>query len=410
MHFDATEFQQCLTSNNFMSIACLSYLTLLEPQPNAYIEFSCDHCFGGGYQGGYGDEGPYNKFNRYGGGGGGGGGGGDRNQSRTDLSNLEDPVYRKLFIGGLSYETSLDTMKGFFEQFGEIEDVVVMKDPQSKRSRGFGFVTYKKSQSVHDVQTSRPHKIDEREVETKRAMPRDNTDPNCHIRTEKMFLGGLKDSTTEDDVRDVFQEFGQIKKIEIIRDQEKKCRGFGFLTFEDYDPVDYCVIRKNFTVSGKRIEVKKATDKNQQQQDQRQMGGMGGGPGIMGRGQGGYGRGNYGGGNYEQGGYGGGYNQGGNYGGGYGGAGGGWGNQGGGYDGGYGGGYGGGPGGGGGGWGPQFGQGYNDGYSGGAMKQGYSQRGQSPYGRGKCYPCTILYTALHFTNGYCCFKPSLVIE
>ncbi|KAK3089637.1 hypothetical protein FSP39_005240, partial [Pinctada imbricata] len=165
------------------------------------------------------------------------------------------------------------------------------------RSRGFGFVTYKKSQSVHDVQTSRPHKIDEREVETKRAMPRD--------------------------------EFGQIKKIEIIRDQEKKCRGFGFLTFEDYDPVDYCVIRKNFTVSGKRIEVKKSHGQKSAAAGSTSDGRNGGGPGIMGRGQGGYG---------------GGYNQGGNYGGGYGGAGGGWGNQGGGYDGGYGGGYGGGPG------------------------------------------------------------------
>lgn len=41
------------------------------------------------------------------------------------------------------------------------------------RSRGFGFITYAKSAMVDDAMANRPHKIDGREVETKRAVPRD---------------------------------------------------------------------------------------------------------------------------------------------------------------------------------------------------------------------------------------------
>lgn len=41
------------------------------------------------------------------------------------------------------------------------------------RSRGFGFVTYKKAHMVDDAQRERPHKIDKKEVESKRAMPRE---------------------------------------------------------------------------------------------------------------------------------------------------------------------------------------------------------------------------------------------
>jgi len=41
------------------------------------------------------------------------------------------------------------------------------------RSRGFGFITYAKASMVDDAMMNRPHKIDGREVETKRAVPRD---------------------------------------------------------------------------------------------------------------------------------------------------------------------------------------------------------------------------------------------
>ena len=47
-------------------------------------------------------------------------------------------VLRKLFIGGLSYETSDEGLKNYFEQFGEVVDCIVMKYKDTNRSRGFG--------------------------------------------------------------------------------------------------------------------------------------------------------------------------------------------------------------------------------------------------------------------------------
>lgn len=77
----------------------------------------------------------------------------------------EEPEHlRKLFIGGLDYRTNDQSLKQFYEQWGEIVDVVVMKDPQTKRSRGFGFITYSRAHMVDDAQKNRPHKIDGRYV------------------------------------------------------------------------------------------------------------------------------------------------------------------------------------------------------------------------------------------------------
>jgi len=49
----------------------------------------------------------------------------------------------KLFVGGLSFDTDKEGLRRGFESFGEIEDVAVISDRETGRSRGFGFVTFR---------------------------------------------------------------------------------------------------------------------------------------------------------------------------------------------------------------------------------------------------------------------------
>lgn len=95
------------------------------------------------------------------------------NVNNGDESSEEPEQFRKLFIGGLDYKTTEETLRSHFETWGEIVDCVVMRDPQTKRSRGFGFITYSKATMVDEAQKARPHKVDGREVEPKRAVPRE---------------------------------------------------------------------------------------------------------------------------------------------------------------------------------------------------------------------------------------------
>ena len=48
-----------------------------------------------------------------------------------------------------------------------------LHDAYLYRSKGFGFIEFKKSHMIDDSQKARPHKIDGKTVETKRAMPRE---------------------------------------------------------------------------------------------------------------------------------------------------------------------------------------------------------------------------------------------
>lgn len=85
---------------------------------------------------------------------------------------LSSVGFSKIFIGGLSFETTDEALKRYFEQFGAVADAIVMKDAVSRRSRGFGFITYMNSASVDAALSVKQHVVDNRRVEAKRAVPR----------------------------------------------------------------------------------------------------------------------------------------------------------------------------------------------------------------------------------------------
>ncbi|NXY00001.1 ROA1 protein, partial [Centropus bengalensis] len=229
-------------------------------------------------------------------------------------SPKEPEQLRKLFIGGLSFETTDESLRSHFEQWGTLTDCVVMRDPNTKRSRGFGFVTYSSVEEVDAAMNARPHKVDGRVVEPKRAVSREDSQrPGAHLTVKKIFVGGIKEDTEEHHLRDYFGQYGKIEVIEIMTDRGSgKKRGFAFVTFDDHDSVDKIVIQKYHTVNGHNCEVRKALSKQEMASASASQRGYGGsGPGYSG-GSRGYGGGG-GGGTYD------GYNNGGGFGGGSGG-------------------------------------------------------------------------------------------
>lgn len=59
-----------------------------------------------------------------------------------------DTMFTKIFVGGLPYHTSDKTLHEYFEQFGDIEEAVVITDRNTQKSRGYGFVTMKDKASA----------------------------------------------------------------------------------------------------------------------------------------------------------------------------------------------------------------------------------------------------------------------
>uniref|UniRef100_A0A5F9D2M8 RRM domain-containing protein n=1 Tax=Oryctolagus cuniculus TaxID=9986 RepID=A0A5F9D2M8_RABIT len=187
---------------------------------------------------------------------------------------MEPEQLRKLFIGGLSFETIDDNWREHCEKWVTHTDCVVKRaPPQIKHSRGFGFV---------DAAMCAPsHKVDGRVVEPMRAVSReDSIKPSAHLSVKKIFGGGIKEDTEEYNWTDYFEKVG-------------KEEGFAFVTFDAHDTVDRIVVHKYYTIYGHSGEVKKVLSKQKMQSVARSLSGPGGGIWCEDRNFGG-GRGNFG--------------------------------------------------------------------------------------------------------------------
>ena len=182
----------------------------------------------------------------------------------------------KVFVGGLSRDTTTTGLRCYFERFGHISDCVVMKDRSTGAPRGFGFVTYCNQNSADHVIAQR-HLIDGKEVEAKLAVPRDSdslhrssnasqTPSTTPIPSPamsgiaalapgelKIFVGGLSHETSETDFISYFETFGKVTDCVIMCDPHtRKPRGFGFITYDKSTSVERVCSNKFHDLKGER--------------------------------------------------------------------------------------------------------------------------------------------------------------
>ncbi|KAL1356389.1 hypothetical protein HN51_008410 [Arachis hypogaea] len=167
----------------------------------------------------------------------------------------------KIFIGGLARDTTVAQFVKHFGKYGEITDSVIMKDRKTGQPRGFGFITYA-DPSVVDKVIEDNHVINGKQVEIKRTIPRGAVGSK-DFRTKKIFVGGIPSTVTEDEFRDFFTRYGEVKDHQIMRDHStNRSRGFGFITFDSEEAVDDLLSMGNrIEFAGAQVEIKKAEPK-----------------------------------------------------------------------------------------------------------------------------------------------------
>ncbi|MCO5597843.1 hypothetical protein L7F22_051927 [Adiantum nelumboides] len=168
---------------------------------------------------------------------------------------------RKLVVLGIPWEVNTDGLKQHMSKYGDLDDVVVMKDRKSGRSRGFGYVTFSTAESAEKAIAAK-HTINGREMEVKIATPKEDM-KNPPRKITRIFVARIPVKVPEEEFRKYFEKYGTITDIYMPKESGARShRGIGFITFESSDSVTK-VMAETHELGGSTVAVDEATPKEE---------------------------------------------------------------------------------------------------------------------------------------------------
>ncbi|KAL3911646.1 MAG: hypothetical protein SGARI_001547 [Bacillariaceae sp.] len=186
--------------------------------------------------------------------------GGDEEHGDGD----EAPV--KLFVGQVPKTMNEEDIFPTFDSFGPLKDVSIIRDKHTQLHRGCAFVTYWSSEDAERAQEELHGKHTfpgaRRPAQVKPAEP--------SIPENKLFIGMLSRKAGEDEVRELFEPFGEIREIYMIRNADGSSKCAAFLRFVERDAAMQAIVslHSNLVMDGaaRPLIVKFADNKHQRQQ------------------------------------------------------------------------------------------------------------------------------------------------
>ncbi|KAL9240152.1 hypothetical protein vseg_014403 [Gypsophila vaccaria] len=196
------------------------------------------------------------------------------NVSVEKLRSLLDPLAKpqlidllsklKLFVRGLAWNTTSETLCAAFEVHGEVEEGAVIFDKITGKSRGYGFITYKNMASAQEALGAASKLIDGRMTVCNLAcegLGSSTITPDQAQR--KLYIGGLAPETTTQMLLSFFSKHGEIEEGSVAYDKDTNIsRGFGFVTYKTLEATKKALDDTERILGGRNITVKYADTKS----------------------------------------------------------------------------------------------------------------------------------------------------
>jgi len=176
-----------------------------------------------------------------------------RPAGKRDTSN-----HHHIFVGDLAPETTSEDLKTYFSKIGEVSDARVMRDMQSNKSKGYGFVSFVNYQDAQDIVEKKAmlsEALHGRQVRCNWAARKGGQQPtttnvqrldynmilnqssltNCTV-----YLGGCMSGLTEQLMRETFSGFGNIVEVRVFPD-----KGYAFIRLDNHADAARAITNKH---------------------------------------------------------------------------------------------------------------------------------------------------------------------
>jgi len=165
-------------------------------------------------------------------------------------------------------------LEEFFSSVGKVRDVRLITDNKTRRSKGIGYVEFADPESVPlalalagQKLLGVPIMVQPSQAEKNRAVPATTAVPAQQQKVNegplRLYVGSLHFNINEDMLRGIFEPFGKIIDIKIMRDHEtSRSLGFGFISFANADDAKKALDQLNgFELAGRPMKVGHVTER-----------------------------------------------------------------------------------------------------------------------------------------------------
>ncbi|KAF6136826.1 hypothetical protein GIB67_030111 [Kingdonia uniflora] len=177
-----------------------------------------------------------------------------------------DPAQRKLFIRGLGWDTTSDSLRALFASYGDLEEAIVILDKATGKSKGYGFVIFKNVDGAMMALKEPSKKIDGRMTVTQLASAGITTGPTASVPTgdaafRKVFVGNVPVDMPADRLLVHFSSYGEIEEGPLGYDKvTEKSRGYAMFVYKTVEGAQASLVDPMKSIDGHSFVCRLAND------------------------------------------------------------------------------------------------------------------------------------------------------
>ena len=164
----------------------------------------------------------------------------------------------RLFIGGLSTDTTEKNLLDYFRQYGQVISCKLVYDKQTGVPKGYGFVTVKDKNTADTILKEYKHLIKGRLVDVSPGIGSGLKLPESHQTKSlrRLFIGGIKQQISQDDLWGYFSTFGTVLNLFKITDPITNVeRNYGYVEFEAVEVATTVLNYQSHSINGHRLSI-----------------------------------------------------------------------------------------------------------------------------------------------------------
>ncbi|XP_049391128.1 polyadenylate-binding protein 3 [Solanum stenotomum] len=173
--------------------------------------------------------------------------------------------FTNVYVKNLPESTSDEDLKKLFEKYGTITSALVMTDSSGK-SRGFGFVNFEtwnaaasaveelNGHSLNDkvLYVGKAQKKSEREADLRAKFEQERASRFEKLKGANLYLKNLDDSVNDENLKELFVEYGTITSCKVMRDAKGSSKGSGFVAFSTPEEATRALNEMNGKLIGRK--------------------------------------------------------------------------------------------------------------------------------------------------------------